>query len=316
MDSARENIHASWQAESSNMGKGVTVAILDTGLYPHNDLVKKNDRILAFKDFVNNQQYTYDDNGHGTHVAGIIAGDGFESEGKYEGIAPLCNVVAVKVLGKDGAGNISDVLAGIQWVLDNQEKYNIQVMNLSVGMEDLEGETSALVRGVNVAWDRDIVVLCAAGNNGPSNSTITTPGISRKVITVGSSDDAQEVRILGDMISNYSSRGPTKSCVKKPDVVAPGSNIFSCHCNPTYLFNGFQYPKENIGYIKKSGTSMATPVVTGIIARLLSDYPNLTNKDIKLSLKYSTNDLGFGQEQQGWGLIDIKSLYEYIVKNE
>jgi len=314
MNSAREAIHAFWHSDESAMGKGITVAILDTGLYPHNDLVKKNNRILAFKDFVNNKQYTYDDNGHGTHVTGIIAGDGYESDGKYEGIAPLCNIVAVKVLGKEGAGNISDVLAGIQWVLDNQQKYNIKVMNLSVGMEDLEGENSALVRGVNVAWDNEIVVVCAAGNNGPSNSTITTPGVSRKVITVGSSDDAQEVRILGDFISNYSSRGPTKSCIKKPDVVAPGSNIISCHCNPIFVANTELYPKQIIGYIKKSGTSMATPIVTGIIVRLLSDYPNLSNKDIKLSLKYSTYDLGFGQEQQGWGLIDLQKLYEHIIE--
>lgn len=313
MDMAKQTIQANYKEESSSMGANVTVAILDTGLYPHNDFIKKNNRILAFKDFVNGIENSYDDNGHGTHVAGIIGGDGFESEGKYEGIAPLCNIVAVKVLGKNGTGNISDVLAGIQWVLDNKEKYEIKIMNLSVGMEDVEGESSVLIKAVDIAWDNDIVVVCAAGNNGPNKSTITTPGISRKVITVGSSDDAQTVSILDDLISNYSSRGPTKDCIKKPDIVAPGSNIISCNCNNSYSPQNGVYPMQNVGYIKKSGTSMAAPIITGVIARLLSDFPDLSNKDIKLSFKYVAQDLGFPQEQQGWGLINCKTLYEYII---
>lgn len=313
MDVARETIRASWQEETSKMGEGITVAVLDTGLYPHNDFTHNGNRIVAFKDFVNHREYPYDDNGHGTHVAGIVAGDGYESDGKYAGIAPKCNLVAIKVLNKEGAGNISDVLAGIQWVLDNQEKYHIKIMNLSVGMEDLEGEDAALVKGVNVAWDRDIVVVCAAGNNGPEKSTITTPGVSRKVITVGASDDNESVTIMGDFISNYSSRGPTKSCIKKPDVVAPGSNIISCNCHMAYIPINENLPKDKVGYIKKSGTSMATPIVTGMIARLLSDYPNVSNKDLKLNMKYSTHDLGFGQEQQGWGLIDLQTFYENII---
>lgn len=316
MDIARETINAAWQEETSKMGEGITVAILDTGLYPHNDFTKKNNRILEFKDFVNNRDYPYDDNGHGTHVTGIVGGDGYESNGKYVGIAPKCSIIAVKVLNREGSGNISDVLAGIQWILDHQQKYNIKIMNLSVGMEDIEGENAALVKAVNVAWDKDIIVVCAAGNNGPEKSTITTPGVSRKVITVGASDDNETVTIMGDAISNYSSRGPTKSCIKKPDVVAPGSNIVSCHCNVNYMPSNSQFPTLNVGYIKKSGTSMATPIVTGMIARLLSDYPNVSNKDIKLNMKYSTHDLGFGQEQQGWGLLDLKTFYENIINKQ
>lgn len=314
MNMAKKVVQASYDRENSALGENITVAILDTGLYPHNDFIKKKNRIIAFKDFINGIDGAYDDNGHGTHVAGIIGGDGYESEGEYEGIAPLCNIIGIKVLGKNGAGNVSDVLAGLQWVLDNKEKYNIKIINLSVGMEDLEGEDFALVKAVDIVWDNDIVVVCAAGNNGPNKSTITTPGISRKVITVGSSDDAQTVSILDDLISNYSSRGPTANCIKKPDVVAPGSNITSCNCSNHYFPKNNVYPTELAGYIKKSGTSMAAPIITGMIARLLSDFPNLTNKDIKLSFKYVANDLGFPQEQQGWGLVDLKSLYEYIGK--
>jgi len=312
VDVARGTVNAEWKIFDSALGEDVGVAVLDTGIYPHLDLVGNTDRIIAFKDFVNNRENPYDDNGHGTHVAGIIGGDGFESNGRYMGIAPKCNLIGIKVLNKDGNGNISDVLAGIQWIIDNREKYNIKVINLSVGMKDIEGEEAALVKAVNIAWDQNIVVICAAGNNGPGRNSITTPGVSRKVITVGSSDDAETVSILGDFISDYSSRGPTKECIKKPDIVAPGSNISSCNCNKEYYSDSKGYPEKEVGYIKKSGTSMATPVVSGIIARLLSDYPNITNKDIKLGLKYSANDLGFDQEHQGWGLIDLKRLYQYI----
>lgn len=312
MDVARQTVRATWLENESAMGENVTVAILDTGLYPHNDLVQNKNRIIAFKDFINGIEQPYDDNGHGTHVAGIIAGDGFESQGKYVGMAPKCNLIGIKVLSKDGSGNISDVLAGIQWVIDHKEKYHIKVINLSVGMEDFEGESSALVKGVDVAWDQNIFVVCAAGNNGPERGSITTPGISRKVITVGSSDDAQSVRIQGDFVSNYSSRGPTKNCIKKPDVVAPGCNVIACHCEASYV-PGKNNLSDRVGYIKKSGTSMSTPIVTGALVRVLSDFPDLSNKELKLYLKYSTNDLGFKQEVQGWGLLDIKKLYDNVL---
>lgn len=310
MDTARQLINDNASIEGSNMGKGVTVAVLDTGIYPHMDLTYRENRIIAFKDFTDKKEYPYDNNGHGTHVAGIIAGDGYESNGKYAGIAPLANLVGLKVLRKDGSGNISDVLAALQWVVDHGEEYNIKIINLSVGMKDVEGEQSALVRGVDAAWDRGFVVICAAGNNGPDSGSVTTPGISRKVITVGASDDKETVDIQDDSISNYSGRGPTRACIKKPDVVAPGSNITSLNCNldQTSKLTAF----EKVGYVKKSGTSMATPIVSGLIARLMSDFDYLTNREIKLALKYSTISLGLEDAHQGWGLIDAQKLYSYF----
>jgi serine protease AprX len=310
MDVARQTINSLWADSVGLTGRGIGIAVVDTGIYPHKDLVLSRNRIIGFKDFVNEVEYPYDDNGHGTHVAGIIAGNGTESNGKYRGVATDSNIIGVKVLDKDGAGNISDVLAGIQWILDNRKRYNIRIINLSVGMKDVEGEKSALVRGVNAAWDNGLIVVAAAGNNGPDASTITTPGISRKIITVGSSDDGETVKIMEDLISDYSGRGPTKECIKKPDVVAPGSNIIACSTNKSYKPKEKYYPNKDVGYIKKSGTSMATPMVSGCIALLLSKYPDMTPKDIKIKLKDSTNDLGFSQEQQGWGLIDIKKLLD------
>lgn len=310
MDVARETINSSWADDRGVTGHGIGIAILDTGVYPHKDLVTKRNKIIAFKDFVSNIRYPYDDNGHGTHVAGIIAGDGEESNGKYKGIAMDSNIIGVKVLNNEGSGNISDVLAGIQWVLDQKKRFNIKILNLSVGMKDVEGEKSALVRGVNAAWDNGLIVVAAAGNNGPDSCTITTPGISRKVITVGSSDDGETVKIMEDLISDYSGRGPTKECIKKPDVVAPGANIIACSTDKAYKPTDKYYPGKKVGYTKKSGTSMATPMVSGCIALLLSRHPNLTGKDVKLKLKDSTHDLGFSQAHQGWGLIDVKKLLE------
>ena len=312
MNVARETVNGRWASENRITGRGVGVAVLDTGIYPHKDFTGIRNRIIAFKDFVNEYEFPYDDNGHGTHVSGIIGGDGYKSNGKYKGIAPDCHLIGVKVLDESGSGKISDVLAGLQWVIDNRKKYNINLVNVSVGTEDRdnEGEESALVRGINAAWDAGLVVVVAAGNNGPKRMSVTTPGISRKVITVGSSDDKETVDILGDYITNYSGRGPTSACIRKPDVVAPGSNIISCDTDKKYI-PGENTKIQEIGYITKSGTSMATPVVTGSIALMLTRNKRITNKEIKLKLKKSTNDLGYSREHQGWGLIDIKKLVSY-----
>ncbi len=212
-------------------GEGVGVAILDTGIYPHPDFITGKNRIVAFYDVINGRKIPYDDNGHGTHVAGIIAGNGSESKGEYIGVAPKCNIISVKVLNHKGNGNVSDVLEGLQWVVDNKDRYNIRVVNISVGTSSTDSmdEDSALVRGVNAVWDAGIIVVVAAGNNGPKPKSISTPGISRKVITVGASDDDIPVELAGTRAKDYSGRGPTSACIKKPDVVAPGSNIVSCN---------------------------------------------------------------------------------------
>jgi serine protease AprX len=309
MNVARDNVNCRWAIENGITGRGVGVAVLDTGIYPHRDLTARRNRLLAFKDFVNGYSEPYDDNGHGTHVAGIVGGDGYSSSGKYMGIAPDCHFVGVKVLDDKGAGNISDVLAGLQWVIDNKDRYNIKVVNISVGTEDKdhEGEKSALVRGVNAAWDHGLVVVVAAGNNGPKKMSITTPGISRKIITVGSSDDKETVDILGDVMSDYSGRGPTTACIKKPDVIAPGSNIVSCSSDVDYK-PGLAMQTTDVGYTSKSGTSMATPIVSGAITLLLSRNRSMSNKDIKMKLRSASRDLGFTQDHQGWGLIDIKKF--------
>ncbi len=251
-------------------------------------------------------------------MAGIIGGNGYSSKGKYKGIAPECNFIGVKVLDHRGDGNISDVLAGLQWVIDNRKKYNIRIVNISVGTssKDSLDENSLLVQGVNAVWDNGIVVVVAAGNNGPGPMSISTPGISRKVITVGSSDDNIAAEVYGSgRAKDYSGRGPTPFCIKKPDIVAPGSNIISCNISriTSRAKNGdvrLTASDSPMMYTIKSGTSMATPVVSGAIALLLSVHPELTNREVKLKLRSSAIDLGQHWEKQGWGLLNVKKLLE------
>ena len=155
--------------------------------------------------------------------------------------------------------------------------------------------STALVRGVDAAWDDGLVVVVAAGNNGPGRMTVTTPGISRKVITVGCSDDDKEVNVMGTRMVDYSGRGPTGACICKPEILAPGAAIISC-CN------------EDCRYSVKSGTSMSTPIVAGAIALLLEKYPDMTNRDVKLRLRERAVDLGLPKNRQGWGMLDVERL--------
>lgn len=225
------------------------------------------------------------------------------------GIAPEANLVIVKILNNEGKGNLTDVLMGIQWLIDNREKYNIRAANLSIGTDNTTSN-DPLVKAVETAWDKGIAITIAAGNNGPSPRSVTSPGISRKAITVGTSDDDSETFTLwGDSLINFSGRGPTYECIIKPDIVAPGSNIVSCLTPTPYNENKkISASVENSNYIRLSGTSMSTPMVTGAIALLLERYAELSPNDIKLMLKKCCTDLSRPQNRQGWGLINVEKL--------
>ncbi len=268
-------------------GRGIGVAVLDTGIYPHIDF---GSRILGFCDFLSHRMYPYDDNGHGTCVAGILAGSGAGSKGKYTGAAPGCGIIALKVLDRFGNGNKEDVIKAFRWILQNKDRYGIRVVNISVGTTyKTRDEHSALILGVEKLWDEGLTVVAAAGNQGPAPGSVTAPGCSKKIITVGSSD-----MLLGK--DGVSGRGPTFECVCKPDLVAPGNRIISCA------------PGSDFSYAAKSGTSMSTPKVAGAIACLLEKYPSLTNVEIKMMLKESCDDLGLPKNHQGWGRLNGKRL--------
>lgn len=308
MDIARNTIKIPQPVESRYTGKGIGVAVIDTGVHPHPDLTKPKNRIVAFKDFINNKRQPYDDNGHGTHVAGCIAGNGYLSNGKYAGIAPDAHIVAVKALDQDGGGNASDVIAAIQWVVDNKEKYNIKVLNLSMGTTP-DSSYSPLDEAVMAAWKKGITVVAAAGNSGPKKYTITSPGICPDVITVGALDDRDTPSTGDDRIADFSSRGPTKKCIIKPDIVAPGVNIVS-------LAVPSEEAEEKEYYKSLSGTSMATPIVSGCAALIHQASPDYTNKDVKSLLMSTADRLRYPAYVQGKGLVNMKKIFSVLQGGE
>ena len=280
MRRVKKIVHYPLQEKKNWQGQGVTVVVMDTGIAFHPEF---QNREIIFRDFINGRKEMYDDNGHGTHVCGILGGSNI-------GIAPRCTMIVLKVLDMMGNGDMVYSMKGFRWILENQEKYNIRIVNISMGMKpgaNLLGE-NRILNGVDTLWDMGIIVVAAAGNLGPLEGSITIPGRSKKIITVGSSDILK------------SGRGAKDLEMYKPDLVAPGANILSCCTN---WRNGQLY-------IRKSGTSMSAPIVSGAAALLLSTEPNLTNEDVKYRLKTGCDNLGMSIFRQGKGCLNVKNLMQ------
>ena len=269
-------------------GDGVTIAVVDTGIYPHQDF---GSRIIGFKDFVNSRTAAYDDQGHGTHCAGIAAGAGVT----YKGAAPHAKLVGVKVLNSAGSGSTSTIINGINWAVTNSANFSpaIKILSLSLGGAVTQSSTTdPMCTAVRNAWNAGLVVCVAAGNSGPSASTINTPGNEPAIITVGNSDDRGTTSYTDDIIASTSSRGPTAyDGWIKPDLIAPGTSITSCK-------------NASTGYVTMSGTSMATPLVAGIVAQMLEANPTWTPATVKSNLKGSCRSLNYAANTQGSGLVD------------
>ena len=280
------------------LGQGVRAAVLDTGITLHPDFDR---RIIGFRDFVNHKDKIYDDGKHGTHVSGILAGSGRLSSGVYAGMAPRAEILVGKVLDHTGNGSVEDVLEGIDWLLMIHKRVKLRIVNISVGTQPgvERAQEQRLVDAVEALWDEGLVVVVSAGNYGPGAGTVAVPGTSRKVITVGAVGEKRSIVAgRGGREWNYSGNGPTDACVIKPDLLAPGTKILSCNGDYT---NRWQKP-----YVTKSGTSMATPVVSGAIACMLSKFPDMTNVEVKLKLRESCvrNECS----AQGWGMLNVGKL--------
>lgn len=283
--------------EGKCRGDGICVAVLDTGIARHPDLWG---RTVGFKDFTGSSAIPHDDSGHGTHVAGILAGNGTASNGLYAGMAPGAGLLIGKVLDREGNGNVDHVLNGVEWILSERAHFGIRIVNISVGTQPDLGalQKRMFLDAVEDMWDSGLVVVVSAGNYGPGEGTVAVPGSSRKVITVGVPDTELPLVQKRKKNVNYSGRGPTKECVVKPDVFAPGTGIISC--------NGkYGQPGEH-PYTMKTGTSMATPVVSGAIACLLSKYPDMTNVEVKLKLRESS--VKIPGTEAGWGILNVGNL--------
>src|SRR5438874_3783472 len=210
--------HRVW--ELGIAGRGVTVAVLDSGVAADADLIEPENRILASVNFAD-QRLASDPGGHGTHIAGIVAGNGNRSGGEFVGIAPQANVVDVRVLGSTGSGRISSVIRGIEWVLAHRAAYNIRVINLSFGAPaHLSYRLDPMSAAVEIAWRRGLVVVAASGNGGPARDTVVTPGTDPYAITVGATDDRGTIGRGDDLLAWFSAWGSADSNAKADPVAA------------------------------------------------------------------------------------------------
>ncbi len=260
---------------SSYSKNDVVVAVIDTGIdATHIDL--DGGKVIGWKDLVRSKTAPYDDNGHGTHVSGIIAGTG-EGNVSYKGVASGVALVGIKVLDRRGSGSMSTVDAGIDWAIQNKDVYGIKVINLSLGTSTSSAGTDSTSLAVNRASASGIAVVVAAGNSGPAKYTIGSPGAASEAITVAAMADVGE---NGFNLASFSSRGPTADGRIKPDISAPGYNITAPKANSTNA------------YVTYSGTSMATPFTAGVIALMLDAKPTLTVTDIKNILNTTADDWG------------------------
>jgi serine protease AprX len=297
---------AVWAASlGTATGRGVGVAVLDTGIAGGLKDFKAADgssRVIASA--VTNPDATTAEDlyGHGTHVAGLVAGDGRglgasdPRYGRYMGTAPAANLISVKVSDDNGNATLIDVIAGLQFVVDHRAAYNIRVVNLSLD-STVAGSyrTDPLDAAAEAAWRRGIVVVAAAGNLGTAADAVSyAPGNDPYVITVGAVDEQGTAAVADDTVASWSSRGRTQDGFAKPDVLAPGAHIvgplapgsdFAAEC-PSCIVDR--------SYIRLSGTSMAAPIVAGIVADVLSVHPNWTPDQVKgaLTLERRTADGG------------------------
>jgi serine protease AprX len=273
-----------WQANVT--GKNIKVAIVDTGIDPnHPDFAG---RIAQIRDFTG--EGDVDKNGHGTHVAGIVGGAG----AKYRGVAPECSFYVAKVLRGNGSGSTSDVMAGVEWAVQQ----GAQVINLSLGSDGACDGTDALSVLCDAAVTQGAVLCIAAGNAGPGASTVGSPGCAKSVITIGATTKS-------DQVASFSSRGPTSDGRVKPDVCFPGASIVACRAAGTSMGT-----LVDVLYTSASGTSMATPHAAGACALLLQAKPGLSPQQVKDILINTAKNLGLDANTQGKGRADAFAAYQ------
>ena len=355
-------------------GKGVGIAVIDTGIYPHPDIA---DRIVGWADMVNDEAVPYDDGGHGTHVAGSAAGSGKLSGGKYRSFAPDADLIGIKVLAGNGGGTTAALLKGIEWAIEHKDEFNIKVMNVSIGHKAEDYSTDPTDIALKKAVDAGITVLAAAGNYGPNAGSVSAPGDSPFVITVGGVDDMATPEKDDDTVLSFSSRGPTPLGLTKPDIVAPGEQIISTLSPMSNAKKDAEAAREKLSrykwldtlsdeqlmdipdkvlsedygmldstvekfksspeearkYIKStiyfksrtplllknaylglSGTSMATPIVAGVVAAMYEANPDLQPMDVKNILMDTADKMnGPDDNSQGAGFYDPQ---EAVLKAE
>ena len=274
-------------AAQGDTGQGVTVAVVDTGI---DNLPDFSGRLIGGVDLSGGNDPFQDSYGHGTFVAGLIAGNGASSNGQYSGEAPGARLVSIKVAGATGTTHLSTLILGLQWAVDHRASYGIKVLNLSLGYQSNQSTvTNPLDQAVEAVWNSGIAVVASAGNAGPFNGTILSPGDDPMVITVGALDDMATPSPLDDEMTNFSSVGPTSvDGWAKPDLVTSGRSVVSLAAPGSTIYDN--YPSARIGPANfvGSGTSFSSAITSGAAALVLAANPGLSPNEIKARLLGTT----------------------------
>ena len=281
----RAEVQADNAGNAGILGQGVGVAVVDTGIYASNDFRSDGtSRVVAT--FAKDGTSGVDGYGHGTHVAGLVGGSGKQSGGQYAGVAPLANLISVKVGDNTGVAAVSDVINGLQYVLANKDAYNIRVVNLSLRVDSPQSYTTdPLDAAVELLTFRGILVVAAAGNTGTVSDAVSyAPANDPFVLTVGALDDVGTVQIADDLVPSWSSRGTTQDGFAKPELYTPGRHLISVLSPKSVL--AVQLPGNVVGnsYLQLSGTSMAAGVASGTAALVFSAHADWTPGQVKAAL--------------------------------
>jgi serine protease AprX len=286
-----QEIHADNAWSSGNSGQGIGVAVLDTGVYASKDFNSNGPNRLVSN--VGKGGPNADGFGHGSHVAGLAAGSGVNSDGRYVGVAPQANIINVKIGDDQGFATVSDVINGLQFVLDNQAKYNIRVVNLSLRSDVAQSYTTdPLDAAVEFLTFRGILVVVAAGNLGSAADAVSyAPANDPFVLSVGAVDDIGTPDFKDDLLPSWSSRGQTQDGFAKPDVSVPGRHLISVLSPGSVLATAF--PDNVVGkdYFQLSGTSMSAGVASGAAALVIKAHTDWTPGQVKLALMQTAASL-------------------------
>jgi serine protease AprX len=289
-------------------GKGISVAFIDSGIYPHPDLVKPRNRIVAFKDYINELEEPYDDNGHGTACIG--AAFGASLDGKFKTAAYDSNLICAKAFDSLGYGHFSDILAAMQWICSIREKNNLKVLVLPFGRLEVNNRFDVLSLAAERLWKDGLFVCTCSGNLGPYEASITSPGICSSSFTTG----ACTTSVASPQVSRFSGRGPVKDKVDKPDAVMPGYKVATLNSDTGYIPRSKSYIKANLPgqhYAEISGTSVAASMTAAAAVLLCQKKPGLSPDDIKSVLKRLCTSINELKSAQGAGMIDIKKIEEF-----
>lgn len=287
-------------------GKNIGIGILDSGVYPHPDLTFQRNSIAFFKDLVNGMEKPYDDNGHGTFICGCIASSGYLSK-EYQGAAPDSNLCVIKAFDASGNGFISDIIKGIDLLIEEREKYNIRIICLPFEFPYIDNiKVNPLEEIIKTAVENKIAVFAPSGNLGPQPYSIYFPGNMAEVITIGGI--SYKKGYGNPSISDFSGRGPLFNLIQKPDISLPCTNITSLSSDISYNPASRIKPELKTPYASKSGTSIACALAAGMSALILEKKPELTPQDLKSVLGVSTISIGENKFSQGKGMLQFEKI--------